>query len=99
MKDSRRIAAALITLLILAHAAQRARAATILASFDNSQNFSSTNHLVTGPAGGASALVTQDVGHSPAFGPWQMFLTNAATDPGATPPHSISSGVDVGISE
>ena len=99
MKDSRRFAAALIGFLVLAHVAPRAQAATILSSFDNTQNFTSTNHLLTGPAGNASTLVTQDVGHSPAFGPWQMFLTNAATDSMAVPPHSISSGVDVGVTK
>jgi hypothetical protein len=99
MRDSLRMTAAVAALLLLTHVAHRAHAATILSSSDNTQNFSSTNHVVLGPAGGASVVVTQDVGHSPSFGPWRKFLINGATDPSASPPHSISSGVDVGMLE
>jgi hypothetical protein len=99
MRDSLRMTAAFAALLLLTQVADHAHAATILSSGDNTQNFSSTNHIVIGPAGGASVLVTQDVGHSPSFGPWRKFLINGATDPSASPPHSISSGVDVGMLE
>jgi hypothetical protein len=96
MRDSLHAA---VALLVSVFAVQNAIAATILSSGDATQNFTSTNHPVTGPVGGASAIITADVGQSSAFGPWQQFLLNNATGPAEVPPHSISSGVNVGVNE
>jgi hypothetical protein len=97
MKSSVHFLAALSAILFFA-CAHPAQAATILASPDNTQPFSTTGHSITGAApNGGNVTILQDIALDPSAGPWHKNLVNN-TSPGGSM-GQIFSGSNVAVTE